>query len=810
MHMSPRFEARRGAFALPLLALLIVTAVSPARAATYTWANTAGGNWSNAANWSPTGVPGTGDVAVLPSLGGSYSVSLDTQPALAELDLATGATLDLGAHTLASVDQVTNAGAVTSWRGVLDGSRFHNQTGGLVAVATNDSMVVAGTLVNDGTIRIGPGAGSSLFLTDTLKVSGAGTIQFLPGARLNCPLARPQTAIWVMNGAGHTIRGGGDLWVPIQNRGTLRLDGGDGALMTLHEALYNYGTVHVGNGARINVDFPLVKSFGGRISGTNGSFTVMMPNQNMGPIDNLNGGSFVAESGDLTLTALTIAGGSFERADSGAVVIGYAANIQNPVIQPGAELRVDGLLDLSVNGSVVENHGTLRVRGTCQIDGDSSNVVSFAGDGQCVLEGGTLTSPIGGGLVNLPGHTITGCGTMSANLTNLGNFNIDCSTGGTESISSRIVNNGSIKVLHGNLYYYGNRFSNHGTLDGANGGIVFMKGLRIDNAGTMSSGRGGFAVGLEPTAIVGGTLAGTGGIRNVGQTTLQGVTLAQNATYSTVSGATTTATGSAFTNQGSNVVESGGVFTTSATTDYLQNSGATVLHGGTLTVPRGFQVNGSLSGTGVVVGNVTNAGQLTPDVSNTGITIQGDYHQLSSGQLAIGIAGSGAGQHGQLQVTGAATLDGAVAVSKTSGYVAGYAQSFQVMQFGSRSGQFGEVQSDLEVGVAPVYTDATVTLETAAPLGVSDPAAPKTVRFAATRGGFVLELPTAADVTVRAYDVAGREIAMLANGPMAAGVHPMLLGSAGSAAASGLYFARATLATAGGREVHTARVVLLR
>jgi hypothetical protein len=47
-----------------------------AQAATYTWANTAGGNWSVAANWSPNGVPSSSDTAKITAVG-TYTVTLD-------------------------------------------------------------------------------------------------------------------------------------------------------------------------------------------------------------------------------------------------------------------------------------------------------------------------------------------------------------------------------------------------------------------------------------------------------------------------------------------------------------------------------------------------------------------------------------------------------------------------------------------------------------------------------------------------------------------------------------------------------------
>jgi len=51
---------------LGLLGLLLLTLAAlsaPAQATDYTWGLTTDGNWNVAANWSPNGVPGTGDNA---------------------------------------------------------------------------------------------------------------------------------------------------------------------------------------------------------------------------------------------------------------------------------------------------------------------------------------------------------------------------------------------------------------------------------------------------------------------------------------------------------------------------------------------------------------------------------------------------------------------------------------------------------------------------------------------------------------------------------------------------------------------------
>ena len=57
---------------------------STARGATYSWNNPAGGSWSIASNWSPSGIPGEGDIANV-TLAGTYTVSLSANVLVSEL-----------------------------------------------------------------------------------------------------------------------------------------------------------------------------------------------------------------------------------------------------------------------------------------------------------------------------------------------------------------------------------------------------------------------------------------------------------------------------------------------------------------------------------------------------------------------------------------------------------------------------------------------------------------------------------------------------------------------------------------------------
>jgi phosphopantothenoylcysteine synthetase/decarboxylase len=68
------------------------------------------------------------------------------------------------------------------------------------------------------------------------------------------------------------------------------------------------------------------------------------------------------------------------------------------------------------------------------------------------------------------------------------------------------------------------------------------------------------------------------------------------------------------------------------------------------------------------------------------LTVQGNYTQTATGVLLIQIAGPN--QYGQLAVTGSATLDGTLQVSRLGTYVPAIGASFQILTFANYTGGF--------------------------------------------------------------------------------------------------------------------------
>jgi hypothetical protein len=110
-------------------------------------------------------------------------------------------------------------------------------------------------------------------------------------------------------------------------------------------------------------------------------------------------------------------------------------------------------------------------------------------------------------------------------------------------------------------------------------------------------------------------------------------------------------------------------------------------------------------------GWLTNAGTLsaqngaslsitTPECSNLGVlslgsncaaTVTGDYLQSASGNLFVDLGGPAAGAYSQLNVTGAANLDGTLNIGLTNGYTPSLGDTFNLLNWTSYTGAFAAV-----------------------------------------------------------------------------------------------------------------------
>ena len=107
---------------------------------------------------------------------------------------------------------------------------------------------------------------------------------------------------------------------------------------------------------------------------------------------------------------------------------------------------------------------------------------------------------------------------------------------------------------------------------------------------------------------------------------------------------------------------------------------------------------GSLQGIGQVRGNVqNNGGSVAPGSSPGLLRISGDFSQSDTGTLAMELAGTGDGSFDQLQVGGAASLDGTLVIDPIEPYdgTARVGDEFVLIAAdGPVSGDFATVTTD--------------------------------------------------------------------------------------------------------------------
>src|SRR5690349_15473725 len=81
-----------------LTGLFCASQFHSAMAASLSWTNTAGGNWTNAANWSPNQVPGSADQAAI-TTAGNYTVVVSANTTVGGLTVGAGTGVQSLEHT---------------------------------------------------------------------------------------------------------------------------------------------------------------------------------------------------------------------------------------------------------------------------------------------------------------------------------------------------------------------------------------------------------------------------------------------------------------------------------------------------------------------------------------------------------------------------------------------------------------------------------------------------------------------------------------------------------------------------------------
>jgi DNA-binding beta-propeller fold protein YncE len=108
---------------------------------------------------------------------------------------------------------------------------------------------------------------------------------------------------------------------------------------------------------------------------------------------------------------------------------------------------------------------------------------------------------------------------------------------------------------------------------------------------------------------------------------------------------------------------------------------------------------GTVTGSGVIAGDVTNNGFISPGHSVGGISILGNYTQGAQGTLVIENGGAAPNQYDHLQVSGVASLGGKLDIRDINGYSPSTLDTFSPLGFKSATGSFSSVSSNAQVTV---------------------------------------------------------------------------------------------------------------
>lgn len=166
---------------------------------------------------------------------------------------------------------------------------------------------------------------------------------------------------------------------------------------------------------------------------------------------------------------------------------------------------------------------------------------------------------------------------------------------------------------------------------------------------------------------------------------------------------------------GGNVKIGGNTGSAASRTHAATAPAAFVIEGGetnidNLTIEGPVLLNGgTLSGSGLVLGDVTNnGGFITPGHSAGAIAVLGNFSQGANGTMVLENGGPDPTQFDQLRVTGSAALGGKLVVNTIDGYTPDAADMFNPLEYSSMTGAFSSISGNAQVSFGATGAVATV------------------------------------------------------------------------------------------------------
>ena len=709
---------RKGRQPVLLLVLTLGFLVRGAVAATLIW-NDATSSWFTPGNWTPAGPPSASDDAQIDN-GGTAQI------------LGPGATVNiLNIGTFAGNSGTLQVGAT----GTLVASGFlgvGNSGNGTLSISSGGTVANTQGFIGFGANSVSAatvtGAGSMWTNSSTLTIGdvGTGTLNVLSGGLVSDSSA----TLGVNVGASGTavVNGANSKWT-----NSFSLTIGD----------QGTGLLNIGSGG-------VVTNMGGTIANAAGSTgdVIVTGADSKWTMSGLGNNLKIGESGTGTLL---ISLGGVVTDDNG--IIAHLASSTGAVTVSNTDSTWTngqifvgdggtGTLNVTLGGLVTDNNGLVGGEvtgiGTVTVDGAASKwtnafslVVGNAGTGTLnITNGGVVTSTTSAIIADNPASgsnpastgivTVNGVGSMFINAADIiigngGNGTLSIQNGGAVSSFNGLIGNAAGSIGHATVEGTGSTWTNTGvvrigsegagTLDITNGGAVsnttgFIATLAgstgtvtVDGIGSTWTNSNALHVGREGVGIL--------NITNGGKVTNTNAVIGESV------GSTGTATvdgaGSMWTNSsllevgqsgtGTLNITNSGLVTTTATT--IGNLGTAIVDA-RLISPTVAINGGTLAGIGLVSGDVTNAGVVSPGhapgLAGT-LTIDGNYVQQTAGDMASESGGLSAGVTSDLlHLLGTATIDGTLHVIRLDNFTPMISDRVTILRSDAvRTGTFADV-----------------------------------------------------------------------------------------------------------------------
>ncbi len=336
-------------------AQVVFSALSIPVGADAIWTGTTSAVWSTAANWSPAVVPGSANKVFIPA-GTANSPGLTGDIALAELTLAPGATLALGAQAISLSGGVLATGASMTGTGYLNFcGGTHTVAGGLAGVLVDCGATVtpSGAATVAGWLETRNG---SVFDAGTAATTVTGDARMYSGSRIRMTQAG---AHLIVNGTYDSNPGGdvGDAWM---TDGVLELKGNLAATNSCCSQSFRAVGAHVtrfSGSAAQSVNFYYTDNWSrstfGNVEFTGGNTVTLVNNMRVHGTVTVTGATKVAggtvyHGGQLTTSAASdLSGLGYTQLNGGGAVFPLIAGVG-----PG-EMQIAGAMTVTLPQAAV-------------------------------------------------------------------------------------------------------------------------------------------------------------------------------------------------------------------------------------------------------------------------------------------------------------------------------------------------------------------------------------------------------------------------------------------------------------------------